>query len=208
MGTDQAAVSRCGSQRAKCLGVLASSEASLKLAWGLEDGAGWWPSPVPAGCDHTALEERARPPQVLGRDASLAPGHARVREASLLSSVVSIHRVPARVGRAGPCDAYLCPLGQGGFSSWSWSFRLRGPGTLNFKSGRWAPQDGSLQPWWWRRLTSAPPCPLPYVTDPSPQLPGVLRASQGSPLPLAPTPQPLALCGKDWISVTSVLVAN
>lgn len=79
---------------------------------------------------------------------------------------------------------------------------------LCFKSRRWAPQDGSLQPWWWRRLTSAPPCPLPYVPDPPPQLPGVLRASQGPPLPPAPTPQPLALCGKDWISVTSVLVAN
>lgn len=42
---------------------------------------------------------------------------------------------------------------------------------LCFKSRRWAPQDGSLQPWWWRRLTSAPPCPLPYVPDPPPPTP-------------------------------------
>ena len=54
---------------------------------------------------------------------------------------------------------------------------------LCFKSRRWAPQDGSLQPWWWRRLTSAPPCPLPYVPDPPPNSLGSCVHPRGHPSP-------------------------
>lgn len=181
------------------LGVLAFSEASLGLVCGLEDGAGWWPSPVPAGRDHTVLEERARPARVLGGDAPLAPGHARVREASLPCGRGGTRRCLSLP--AGPTRTFQPEMVLQAARLWH--------SALCFENRRWAPQDGSLQPRWWRRLTSAPPCPLPYMTDHP--LPGALRTSQGSPHPRPdsfPPSQELAVCGKDRMNMKSVLVAN
>ena len=68
----------------------------LRPHWGLEDGAGWWPSPVPAGRDYTALEERARQPRLLVAGCGARP----VREASPRSSPVCTQRhQPVWAGR-------------------------------------------------------------------------------------------------------------